>query len=190
MKNKLLKITSGLCLCDGSDRSDPHTIAPSAISAGVDPEATQRAVLPIGSVWYSRDERDVKREVPLCQGSADGRSGNLQEAAAEKTRRLERIKEKRNPRSSGVPEDRTRLEQGTLTVPTQDEDCRPREAYAYDLSRLRRSVAKPGTELGTGREGGKREKKVIHGERTRARALGGRYMEGGEYERGSTVSTK
>ncbi|KAJ1187720.1 hypothetical protein NDU88_004490 [Pleurodeles waltl] len=111
--------------CDGSDRSDPHTIAPSAISAWIDPEATQRAVLPIGSAQYSRDERDVKGEVPKCQGGEVGRSGNLQDAAAERTRRLERIEEERNPRSSGVPEDRTRLEPRTLAVPTQDEDRRP-----------------------------------------------------------------
>ncbi|KAJ1190135.1 hypothetical protein NDU88_006874 [Pleurodeles waltl] len=116
--------------CDGSDQSDPHTIAPSALSAGVDPEATQRAVLPIGSARYSRVERDVKGEVPVCQEGEDGRSGNLQESAAVKTRRLERIKEERNLRSSGVPEDSTRLEPGTLTVPTLDEDRRPQEAYS------------------------------------------------------------
>ncbi|KAJ1123793.1 hypothetical protein NDU88_002260 [Pleurodeles waltl] len=118
-----------LCSCDRSDRSDPHSIAPSAVSACVDPEATQRASLPIGSTWYPWDERDVKGEVPECQAEFV-RSGNLQEAAAERTQRIERTKEERSLRSSGVPGERTRLEPRALTVPTRDEDRRPREAYA------------------------------------------------------------
>ncbi|KAJ1190129.1 hypothetical protein NDU88_006868 [Pleurodeles waltl] len=68
--------------CDGSDRSDPHSIAPSAVSASIDPEATQRAALPIGSTWYPRDERDIKGEVLEHQAELV-QSGNLQEAAAD-----------------------------------------------------------------------------------------------------------
>ncbi|KAJ1138205.1 hypothetical protein NDU88_004596 [Pleurodeles waltl] len=63
--------------CDGSDRSDPHSIAPSAVSACVDPEATQRAALPIGSTWFPRDEKDAKGEVRERQAEFV-QSGNLQ----------------------------------------------------------------------------------------------------------------
>ncbi|KAJ1199069.1 hypothetical protein NDU88_002907 [Pleurodeles waltl] len=115
--------------CDGSDRSDPHEIAPSAVSAGGDPEARQRAPLPIGSTWCLRDERAIKGKVPECQEEIV-RSGSLQEAAAERTRRNEKTKEERSLRSSGVPGERTRLNPRALTVPTRDEDRRPRGAYA------------------------------------------------------------
>ncbi|KAJ1115902.1 hypothetical protein NDU88_004122 [Pleurodeles waltl] len=115
--------------CDGSDRFDPHAIAPSAASAGGDLEATQRAALPIGPTWYSRDERAVKGEVPERQREIV-RSRNYQEAAAEQTRRNEKTKEERNLRSPGVPGERTRLEPRALMVPTRDEDRRPRETYA------------------------------------------------------------
>ncbi|KAJ1113739.1 hypothetical protein NDU88_001981 [Pleurodeles waltl] len=45
-------------------------MAPSAVSAWVAPEATQRAALPIGHTWDTRDERAVKGEVPERQGEA------------------------------------------------------------------------------------------------------------------------
>ncbi|KAJ1152401.1 hypothetical protein NDU88_005176 [Pleurodeles waltl] len=116
--------------CDGSDRSDPHTIAPSVTSAWDDPEATQRAALPNGAALYPRDARDVKGEVLVFQRSAVGRNGDFQEAAAERTRRLETIQEERSLRPSGIPEDRPRLEHRILTVPSRAEDSRPREADA------------------------------------------------------------
>ncbi|KAJ1165943.1 hypothetical protein NDU88_006360 [Pleurodeles waltl] len=122
--------TTALCACDGSDLSDPHTIAPSVTSAWDDLEATKRAALPIGAALYPRDARDVKGEVPVFQGSAVGPSGDFQEAAAERTRRLERIQEERSLRPSGIPEDRPRLEHRILTVPSRDEDRRPRETDA------------------------------------------------------------
>ncbi|KAJ1104211.1 hypothetical protein NDU88_001623 [Pleurodeles waltl] len=43
---------------------------PSAVSAWVAPEATQRAAHPIGHAWDTRDERAVKGEVPERQGEA------------------------------------------------------------------------------------------------------------------------
>ncbi|KAJ1111428.1 hypothetical protein NDU88_008752 [Pleurodeles waltl] len=45
-------------------------MAPSTVSAWVAPEATQRAALPIGYTWDTRDERAVKGEVPELQGKA------------------------------------------------------------------------------------------------------------------------
>ncbi|KAJ1159501.1 hypothetical protein NDU88_000008 [Pleurodeles waltl] len=54
-------------------------------------EVTQRSNLPIGSALYPRDPGDVKGEVPEFQESGDGRSGDFQEAAADRTRRLKRI---------------------------------------------------------------------------------------------------
>ncbi|KAJ1122921.1 hypothetical protein NDU88_001394 [Pleurodeles waltl] len=45
-------------------------MAPSAVFAWVAPEATQRAALPIGHAWDTRDERAVKGEVPERQGEA------------------------------------------------------------------------------------------------------------------------
>ncbi|KAJ1188144.1 hypothetical protein NDU88_004908 [Pleurodeles waltl] len=84
----------------------PHTIAPSVTSAWDDPEATQRAALPIGAALYPRDARDVKGKVPVFQKSPVGRSGDFQEAAAERTQRLERNQEERSLRPSGIPEDR------------------------------------------------------------------------------------
>ncbi|KAJ1109967.1 hypothetical protein NDU88_007324 [Pleurodeles waltl] len=89
----------------------------------------QRATLPIGSTWCPWDERAVKGEVPERQEEIVG-SGNLQEAAAEQTRRNKKTKEERSLRSSGVPGERTRLEPRALTVPTRDEDSRPMEACA------------------------------------------------------------
>ncbi|KAJ1197077.1 hypothetical protein NDU88_000939 [Pleurodeles waltl] len=115
--------------CDGSDRSDQHAIVPSAVSAGGDPEVTERATLPNGSTWCPRDERAVKGEVLERQEEIVG-SGNLQEAAVEQTRRNKKTKEERSLRSSGVPGERTRLEPRALTVSTWDEDRQPREAYA------------------------------------------------------------
>ncbi|KAJ1187100.1 hypothetical protein NDU88_003879 [Pleurodeles waltl] len=112
--------------CDGSDRSDPHSIAPSTVSAWVAPEATHRAALHIG---YTRDERAVKGEFPERKEEFV-RSGNLQEGVSGADRRIERTREERSRRSSGVPGERTRLEPRALTVPTRDEDCWPREADA------------------------------------------------------------
>ncbi|KAJ1087128.1 hypothetical protein NDU88_000322 [Pleurodeles waltl] len=115
--------------CDGSDRSDPHAIAPSAVSAGGDPEATQRAALPIDSTWCPQEERAIKEEVRESKEEIVW-SGNLQEAAAERTRRNEKTKEERSLRSPGVPGERTQLDPRALRVPTRDEDRRPRGAYA------------------------------------------------------------
>ncbi|KAJ1216829.1 hypothetical protein NDU88_004428 [Pleurodeles waltl] len=109
------------------DRSDPHSIAPSTVSAWVALEATQRAALPIGYTWDTRDERAVKGEVPEHPGRFV-RSGNLQEEVSGVDRRSERTREERSRRSSGIPGERIRLESQALTVPTQDEDRRPQEA--------------------------------------------------------------
>ncbi|KAJ1200580.1 hypothetical protein NDU88_004403 [Pleurodeles waltl] len=75
--------------------SDPHAIVPSTVSDGGDPEAAQRAALPIGSTWCPRDERAVKGEVPEHQEEIFW-SGSMQEAAAERTQRKEKTKEERS----------------------------------------------------------------------------------------------
>ncbi|KAJ1127776.1 hypothetical protein NDU88_006169 [Pleurodeles waltl] len=116
--------------CDGSDGSDPHTITTSVASAGDDPEVTQRSGPPICYALYPQDPGDVKEEVPEFKGSADGRRGDFQETSEDRTRRLERIQVKRSLQSSGIPEDRPRPEQRIITVPTRDDDRRPREANA------------------------------------------------------------
>ncbi|KAJ1154620.1 hypothetical protein NDU88_007363 [Pleurodeles waltl] len=61
-----------------------------------------------------------------------GASGGIrpERASAEQTRWIERTKEERSLRSSGVPGERTRLEPRALMVPTRDEDRWPWEAYA------------------------------------------------------------
>ncbi|KAJ1192784.1 hypothetical protein NDU88_002090 [Pleurodeles waltl] len=143
-------------------------MAPSTVSAWVAPEATQRAALPICYAWDTWDERAVKGEVPERQGEAvrsrprkEGVTGADQEG-----------EESTNSRSSRREE--TRLEPRALTVPIRDGDRRPREADSSDPPCFRRSVAKPGTKLRTGRVGGKREEEVGYGKIKRARALSGR----------------
>ncbi|KAJ1217560.1 hypothetical protein NDU88_005154 [Pleurodeles waltl] len=66
--------------------------------------ATQRAALPIGSTWYPQDKKDIKGEVPERQAESV-RSGNLQEAAAERTRRTkeERSSWGENPTGTKSP---------------------------------------------------------------------------------------
>ncbi|KAJ1149507.1 hypothetical protein NDU88_002314 [Pleurodeles waltl] len=116
-------------VCDGSDQSDPHTITTGAATAWDDPEVNQRSTLPIGSGLYPRDPGELKGRVGELEESVDRRRGNLQEASEDPTRRLVRTQGTRRLRGpSGNPENRARPERGIITVPTRDEDRRPREA--------------------------------------------------------------
>ncbi|KAJ1208062.1 hypothetical protein NDU88_003452 [Pleurodeles waltl] len=72
------------------------------------------------------DKRAVKGEVPERQGEVI-RSGSLQEGVSGANRRSERTREERSRGSSGVSGEKTRLEPRALTVPTRDEDRRPRK---------------------------------------------------------------
>ncbi|KAJ1115486.1 hypothetical protein NDU88_003710 [Pleurodeles waltl] len=80
-------------------------MAPSTVSAWVAPEATQRAALPIGYTWDTRDEKAIKGEVPECQ-ERFVRSRHLQEGVSGADRRSEMTREERSRRSSGVPGER------------------------------------------------------------------------------------
>ncbi|KAJ1143279.1 hypothetical protein NDU88_009589 [Pleurodeles waltl] len=110
-----------------------------SVTGRIDPTRTQlrpllpllgmtRSAIPIDSALYLRDPGDVK--VPEFKGGADGQRGDFQEASEDRTRRLERIQVKRSLRLLGIPEDRPRPEQRIITVPTQAEARRPREANA------------------------------------------------------------
>ncbi|KAJ1163648.1 hypothetical protein NDU88_004103 [Pleurodeles waltl] len=115
--------------CDGSDQSDPHTIATGAATAWDDPEANPRLSLPIGSGLYPRDPGNLKGQVAELGRSGCGRRGSIQEASEDPTQRLLRTQGTRRPLGpSGNPEIRARPEQRISAVPTQEEERRPQEA--------------------------------------------------------------
>ncbi|KAJ1103709.1 hypothetical protein NDU88_001130 [Pleurodeles waltl] len=123
------QISRGPGLCDGSDRSDKHTIATGVATAWDDPEVTPRSTLPIGSGLSPQEPGELKGQVAELGGSADGRRGNIQEASEDPTRRLVRTQGTRRLLGpSAKPENGAQPEQRIIAVPTRDEDRRPREA--------------------------------------------------------------
>ncbi|KAJ1190352.1 hypothetical protein NDU88_007090 [Pleurodeles waltl] len=117
------------CRCDGSDRFDPHTRATGAAAVGDDPEVTPRSQLPTGSFLHLRDSGNLKGEVPEIGG---GVWRSEEEMVPETSRELpKRVKTQRPGGTIGasrIPEAGGQAERRTSTVPTWDEDCRPREA--------------------------------------------------------------
>ncbi|KAJ1140151.1 hypothetical protein NDU88_006511 [Pleurodeles waltl] len=128
-------------LCDGSDRADPHTISTGADATWDDPEVPPRSPHPIGSGLSPREPGKSKGQVTeLGERTADGRRGFLTEATEDPLRRLVRPQGSRRLLGLSAPlENRARAEQGITAVPTRDEDS------------FRRSMAKSGTGLWTGR---------------------------------------
>ncbi|KAJ1127111.1 hypothetical protein NDU88_005515 [Pleurodeles waltl] len=115
--------------CDGSDRFDPHTRATGAAAVGEDPEVTSRSRLPIGSFFHMRDSRNFKGEVPEIEGRWRIEEDMFQEEPRDDPQKPVRTQRKgRTVRASRSPEIGGRAERRTSTVPTWDEDRRPREA--------------------------------------------------------------
>ncbi|KAJ1092291.1 hypothetical protein NDU88_005402 [Pleurodeles waltl] len=115
--------------CEGSDRSDLHTTATGAAAVGEDPEVTPKSRLPICSILSPRDTRNLKGEVPEIKGARRIEEDVFQEAAGDDHPRLIRTQRKGRPvKALRIPEVGGRTERRTSTVPTWDEDRRPREA--------------------------------------------------------------
>ncbi|KAJ1150155.1 hypothetical protein NDU88_002952 [Pleurodeles waltl] len=115
--------------CDGSDRFEPHTRATGAAAVGNDPEVTPRSRLPIGSSLHSRDSRNLKGEVPEIEKRWRIEEEMVQEASGEEPQKSVRTQwQVGTVGASGIPKVGARAERKTSTVPTWDEDRRPREA--------------------------------------------------------------
>ncbi|KAJ1161483.1 hypothetical protein NDU88_001968 [Pleurodeles waltl] len=115
--------------CDGSDPSDPHTIATGAATAWDNPEVTPRSALPIGSGLSLREPGKLKDQFTELRGARMAGEENIQEALEDPTCRIVRTQRMRRLLGpSGTPENGARPEQRIIAVPTRDEDRRPREA--------------------------------------------------------------
>ncbi|KAJ1114725.1 hypothetical protein NDU88_002956 [Pleurodeles waltl] len=115
--------------CDGSDRFDPHTRATGAAAVGDDPEVTPRSQLPIGSFRHSRDSGNLKGEVPEIGGVWRSAEEMVQETSGEEPPKSVKTQWQGGTiGASCIPEVGGRDERRTSTVPTWDDDRRPREA--------------------------------------------------------------
>ncbi|KAJ1188602.1 hypothetical protein NDU88_005361 [Pleurodeles waltl] len=86
-------------------------------------------MLPIGSILYPRDPRNLKREVPEIEEAWRIAEEVFQEASGDDHQKLVGTQRKGRPfGASRIPEVGARAERRTSTVPTWDEDRRPQEA--------------------------------------------------------------
>ncbi|KAJ1210268.1 hypothetical protein NDU88_005634 [Pleurodeles waltl] len=93
------------------------------------PGSDPRSGLPIGSFLHSRDSRNLKGEVPEIEKRWRIEEEMVQEASGEEPQK--RVRTQRQGGTVGasrIPEVGGRAERKTSTVPTWDEDRRPREA--------------------------------------------------------------
>ncbi|KAJ1213897.1 hypothetical protein NDU88_001527 [Pleurodeles waltl] len=163
-----------LGVCDGSDRSDPHTSATGADAAWDDPEVTPRSTFPIGSELYPLDPGNLKGEVPEFEGGRMVEEEVFQEASGDPIQKLARTQRKRRSLEASP----SRSQPGPKTAGPGKQIPRTRHASGEAWPSQVRGWGR----VGLGRTEGWRYTKGEH-----EHGAGGTLKEVGGQERGSTV---
>ncbi|KAJ1180095.1 hypothetical protein NDU88_005319 [Pleurodeles waltl] len=131
-------------LCDGSDRSDPHTIATGAATAWDDPEVTPRSTLPIGSGLSPREPVALKGQDAEFRGAwMVGEEKHPGGIGGSNPKAREDPENEETSRTVGNTGEQSLTRPKNHRSPNSGRRPRAREADPYDPPRFRRSVAKP-----------------------------------------------